>query len=422
MRLRLVLLLMLAALVPAAQANASSSARFGVQDDAWLMSGPGTTSQRIATLRRLGVGIVRFTLRWDKVASSQPANARNPADPAYDWAGFDAVLQPLHASGIAALVTIYGSPAWANGGHPANWLPSTGAIGDFAYAAAKHYPWVHMWTAWNEPDTRVFSVPVSPSLYVQRVLNPAYAGLHAASRSNLVGGGVTGPRQPPGGMSPLVFMQGMRAAHARLDAYAQNPYPVTPGETPTRTPCSTCGSLTMAVLPTIRADVTRLFGAKPLWLTEYGYQTNPPDRILGVSLTRQAQYLGDAALRVLEQPGVTVLIQFLVQDEPSLGGWQSGLLTAAGRPKPSYYAYPLPLAEVSRSGANVALWGQVRPGSGARQYVLQRSSGGRWVAVGALQRTGSGGTFHRVVALAPGTSVRIFAPQLHLASPPLTLT
>ena len=223
-------------------------------------------------------------------------------------------------------------------------------------------------------------------------------------------------------MSPLAFMQGMHAAHARLDAYAQNPYPVTPGETPTRTPCANCGSLTMALLPTIRADVTRLFGAKPLWLTEYGYQTNPPDRILGVSLTRQAQYLGEAALRVLNQPGVTVLIQFLIQDEPNIGGWQSGLLTAAGRPKPSYYAYPFPLAEVSRSGSNVALWGQIRPGSGARQYVLQRSTGGAWVAVGSVQRTATGGSFRRVVALAPGTRVRIFAPQLHLASPPLALT
>lgn len=421
---RLVVFLALAAAcaVVAAPVGASPNARFGVQDDAWLMSGPGTTAQRIATLRRLGVGIVRFTLRWDKVASSQPANGRNPADPAYNWAAFDAVLQPLHAAGIAALVTIYGSPSWANGGHPPNWLPATGAIGDFAYAAAKHYAWVHMWTAWNEPDSRVFSVPVSPSLYVQRVLNPAYAGLHAARRSNLVGGGVTGPRQPPGGMAPLTFMEGMRAAHARLDAYAHNPYPVAPGETPTRTPCATCGSLTMALLPTIRADVTRLFGAKPLWLTEYGYQTNPPDPFLGVSPALQAQYLGEAALRVLDQPGVTLLIQFLVRDEPSIGGWQSGLFTAAGHPKPSYYAYPLPLAEVSRSGSNVALWGQIRPGSGARQYVLQQSSGGRWVAVGAVQRTGGGGSFRRVVALAAGTRVRIFAPQLHLASPPLTLT
>jgi len=409
-------------LLAPASAGASSNARFGVQDDAWLMSGAGSLSQRIGTLQHLGVGLVRFTLRWDKIAPSRPANPPDPADPAYQWTSFDAVLQGLHAAGIPALVTLYGSPAWANGGHPANWLPTIAAIGDFAFAAAKRYPWVHMWTAWNEPDSRVFSVPVSPQLYVQRVLNPAYAGLHAASNANLVAGGVTGPRRPPGGMSPLAFMQGMHAARAHLDAYAQNPYPVTPGETPFRTKCSACDTLTMAVLPSIRTDVTRLFGAKPLWLTEYGYQTNPPDPILGVAPALQAQYLGAAALRVWEQPGVTVLIQFLVRDEPEVGGWQSGLLTAAGRPKLSYYAYPVPLAEVSRSGSNVTLWGQVRPGSGARPYALQRTVGGRWVAIGATQRTGASGSFRRVVALPPGARVRIWAPQLGEASPPLTLT
>ena len=420
MRQRLVIIAMLAAALVPASAGASPNARFGIQDDAWLLS--GSPNQRVAFLHRLGVGMVRFTLRWDQVAPSRPAAPRNPADPAYRWGAMDGVLGALHASGITALVTLYGSPAWANGGHPANWLPTSTAMGDFAYAAAKHYPWVHMWTAWNEPDSRVFSIPVSPKLYVQRVLNPVYAGLHRASHANLVAGGVTGPRQPPGGMAPLAYMQGMHAAHARLDAYAQNPYPVTPGETPTRSPCPNCGSLTMALLATIRADVTRYFGAKPLWLTEYGYQTNPPDRILGVSPAKQALYLGAAALRVWQQPGVTVLIQFLVQDEPSIGGWQSGLLTAEGRPKPSYYAYPLPLAQMSRSGSNVSLWGQVRPGSGARAYVLQRSQGGRWVALGAVQRTGSSGTFRRVVRVPPGTAVRIWAPQLRLASPALTLT
>ncbi|HET8892706.1 MAG TPA: hypothetical protein VFM96_01220 [Gaiellaceae bacterium] len=404
------------------QAGAAPNALYGVQDDAWLVSGAGAPAQRIATLRQLGVGLVRFTLRWDRVAPSKPANARDPADPAYQWGSFDAVLRGLHAAGISALVTLYGSPGWANGGHPANWLPSTTAIADFAYAAAKRYPWVHMWTVWNEPNSRVFSVPVSPSLYVQRALNPAYLGLHAASGANLVAGGVTGPRQPPGGMSPLAFMQGMRAARARLDAYAQNPYPVTPGETPFRTPCSSCSTLTMAALPSIRSEVTRLFGAKPLWLTEYGYQTNPPDPILGVSLARQAEYVGSAALRVWEQPGVTVLVQFLVRDEPNVGGWQSGLLTAAGQAKPSYYAYQLPLAEVSRSGSSVTLWGQVRPGSGARSYVLQSSTGGRWTALGPAQRTGASGSFRRVVALPPGARVRVVVPALGLASPPLTLT
>ena len=408
------------AALAATPAGASPGARYGVMDDAWLLSGPGTLESRVARLDSLGVHLVRFTLHWDRIAPTRPADGRDPADPAYRWGQYEAVLQALHAQGITALVTLYGSPRWANGGHSPAWLPRAG-FGNFAYAAAQRFPWVRMWTAWNEPNGRTFAVPVSPRLYVQRVLNPAYASLHQASRANLVAGGVTSPRQTPTGMAPLAFLQGMSAAHAHLDAYAQNPYPESRGETPDRTRC-TCDAFTMAVLPAIRSAVTRYFGAsKQLWLTEYGYQTNPPDRLLGVSYALQARYIGEAGLRVWRQAGVTVLIQFLVRDEPTLGGWQSGLLTANGTAKPSYWAFALPLAEVSRSGSTVALWGQVRPGSGRRQYVLQRYAGG-WRSVGGSALTDARGTFQRTVRLARGTRVRIWCPQMGEASPPLTIS
>jgi hypothetical protein len=407
------------ALVFAMPAQASHGAAFGIQDDAWLMYGPGTLQERLTTLQNLGVGVVRFTLRWDQVAAQKPVNPRSAS--AYDWGAYGDVLDALHAQGIRALVTLYGSPGWANGGGSPARLPSTG-FGDFACAAALRFPWVHMWTAWNEPNSRTFSVPVSPRLYVQQVLNPAFASLHRASASNQVAGGVTSPRQTPSGMSPLAFMQGMRAAHARLDAYAQNPYPVNRGETPTRAVCSSCGYFTMARLPTIQADVTRYFGAKPLWLTEYGYQTNPPDRLLGVSYAQQAAYLGQAALRVWQRSGVTVLIHFLVRDEPSLGGWQSGLFTVGGTAKLAYHAFALPLAQMSRRGSSATLWGQVRPGTGHRAYVVQRAVGNAWRAVGGTAQTDAGGTFTRTVALPPGARVRLWAPAVGWASPALSLS
>lgn len=409
----------LALLAAAAPAGASSGAQFGIQDDAWLMYGPGSVSSRVSTLQGLGAKIVRFTLRWDIVAARRPANQRNPNDPAYVWGQSGAVLDELHARGIPVLVTLWGSPRWANGGHAANYLPRSG-LGNFATAAAKRFPWVRKWTIWNEPNSRTFSVPVSPSLYVRRALNPGYAALKAVSRANKVAGGVTGPRRPPSGMSPLGFMQGMHAAHARLDAYAQNPYPVGRGETPFRATCPHC--FTMASLPTIRSYVTRYFGAKPLWLTEYGYQTNPPDRILGVSKSRQAQYLSEGAMRAYRQAGVTMLIHFLVQDEPSLGGWQSGLFTVGGTAKLSYHAFALPLAQVSRRGSRTMLWGQVRPGSGARTYRLQRFANGRWRTVGSTRKTARSGAFMRTVRLGPGARVRIWAPSIGWASPTLRIT
>jgi hypothetical protein len=410
------------ALLVATPAGASPSAGFGIQDDAWLMYGPGTLSERLATLDGLGVRLVRFTVRWDQVAPTQPGDARNPADPAYRWGQFETVLQALHADGIAVVVTLYGAPRWANGGHPPNWLPQQG-FADFAYAASLRFPWIRMWTVWNEPNGRTFSIPVSPQLYVRTLLNPAYASLHAANGANLVAGGVTSPRKTPTGVAPLVFMRAMHAAHARLDAYAQNPYPVSAGETPLRARCASCTDFTMANLPLIRSSVTRYFGAStPLWLTEYGYQTNPPDRLLGVSYALQARYIGEAALRVFQQAGVTMLIHFLIRDEPSLGGWQSGLFTAGGTSKPSFHALALPLAQASRSGSRVVLWGQVRPGSGARAYVLQTYHSGAWRPVGGVARTDTGGTFWRTVTLARGTLVRIWSPQAGYAGPALALS
>jgi hypothetical protein len=417
-----VLALVALGLIGAAPAAASPAAQYGIQDDAWLMYGPGTLSTRVATLDRLGTRLVRFTLRWDQVAPTRPTSPRDPADSAYRWGQFETVLQALHADGITTLVTLYGSPGWANGDHPPNWLPASG-LGDFAYAASKQFPWVHLWTVWNEPNGRTFSIPVSPRAYVRQLLNPAYASLHQASSANVVAGGVTSPRKTASGMSPLAFMEGMKASGARLDAYAQNPYPISGGETPFHSTCVDCTVLTMANLPAVRADVTRIFGgAKPLWLTEYGYQTNPPDRLLGVSWPLQARYIGEAALRVWEQPGVTMLIQFLVRDEPDIGGWQSGLFTAGGARKPSYDAFALPLAQMTRSGTHAVLWGQVRPGSGVRSYVLQSFARGAWRAIGATARTGSSGTLLRTVTLPRGARVRIWAPAVGFASPALTLS
>jgi hypothetical protein len=409
------------ALLAAVPAQASAGAQFGIQDDAWLMYGPGTLTERVTTIQNLGAGLVRFTLRWDRVSPSKPVNVRDPEDPAYNWGVSGEVLDALHERGIPVLLTLYGSPRWANGGGGPNVLP-TSDFGDFATAAAARFPWIRLWTAWNEPNTRTFSAPVSPSAYVAQVLNPAYAALHAASGANRVAGGVTSPRKTPTGMAPLVFLQGMQAAHARLDAYAQNPYPLSRVETPSRDSCSTCGYFTMARLAEIRSYVTRAFGPKPIWLTEYGYQTNPPDTLLGVSEVLQAKYIGDAALRVWQQRGVTMLIQFLVRDEPNVGNWQSGLFSAGGAAKLSYHAFALPLAQVSRHGSRVVLWGQVRPGSGRRAYVLQRSVGGGWRPVGPTERTGAGGVFMRTIALPRGTRVRLWSPAVGWTSPPLRLS
>jgi hypothetical protein len=418
------LVALVALLAFATPALAAPGVQYGLQDDAWLAAGPdpATVEARVAVLRKLGVKLVRYTLRWDQIATARPASAASPADSAYDWGSADPVLHALHGARIPVLVTLYGTPGWANGGRPPAFAPSSpSSIAGFARAAARRYPWVKKWTVWNEPNGVRWLRPVSPSVYVRTLLNPAYAALHAQIRGVQVGAGVTAPRANLGGLSPLAWIKGMQAAHARLDAYAHNPYPSSPRESPFRASCGTCTSVTLATMDRLIAQVNRSFGRKPIWLTEFGYQTNPPDHLMGVSLARQARLTDDAALRAYQLPQVSLIVHFLYRDEPALGGWQSGLETVAGKPKPSFDAFRLPLAQVSRHGTATVLWGQVRPRSGVQTYVLQQLRGSRWVPVGGTQRTGTGGFFTRHVVGEPGTRFRVFSPRDQAYSPTLTV-
>jgi len=401
------------AVFAAAGAGASSRIQYGVQDDAWLLYGPEPPAQRIEILQRLGVDVVRMTLRWDAVAQREPKDARDPDDAAYDWTLYDAMLERLHDAGIDVLLTLWGTPEWANGGAKPNRIPTSAAsLADFAFATSTKYPWVHRWTVWNEPNLQLFLRPNSPALYVGRLLNPTYRALKEADPLNLVAGGVTSPRRTPSGLSPIAWIRGMHAAHARLDAYAQNPYPVRPRETPSTGGCLRCAEFTMATLPKLIAEVKRDFGTRTrIWLTEYGYNSKPPSRWLGVSNTLQARYVGEAALRAYLAPRVDLLIHFLVRDEPNGSRWTSGVLTSRGKPKPSFSGYALPLAQVSRHGKRTTVWGQVRPRSGSQPYRLQQLRGGRWRWLGGTKQTTSRGFFRRVVVAGRGSKLRVWSPR-----------
>jgi hypothetical protein len=408
-------LLLLAAAVAAflafsAPADASPYVRYGLQDDAWLVYGPGTLDERIAELDRIGVDLVRFTVNWHQVEAVR--GKRN-------WGSVDAVLEGLSNHGIAPVVTLYGAPRWANGGRAPNWAPKSGStFAAFAAAAANRYPWVKLWLVWNEPNQRRWLRPTTPETYVTKLLNPVYVAIHKATPDAKVGGGVTAPRASTGGVSPVAWIRGMGAANARLDAYAHNPYPLKPFETPLTGGCGHCETITMATLERLQREVSRAFGPlKRIWLTEYGYQTSPPDRALGVSKTLQARYVSEAAYRAFAARNVDMLIQYLYQDEPEIGRWQSGYIAAGGSVKLSYRAAQLPLAQVSRIGVRTVLWGQVRSGNGSRRYVLQQFRDGGWRSVGGVARTNPNGFLIRTVQAGKGATFRLWDPSGEVVSP-----
>jgi hypothetical protein len=130
--------------------------------------------------------------------------------------------------------------------------------------------------------------------------------------------------------------------------------------------------VTIANLPRLTSTLSRALrrygrprpGGLPLYLTEFGYQTNPPDRF-GVSWAQQAAYLNESEFRAYVNPAVRTLGQFLLRDDGGDVGltFQSGLLTHGGGRKPSYDAFELPVylpqARFVR-GENLRVWGMAR--------------------------------------------------------------
>ena len=338
-------LLAAVAFVVTGVASGAPRLQVGVTDDAWLMFGPGTAEDRALQLHDMGAEVVRLTLDWRRIESQEGT---------FDWEREDAALEALRAQGITPILVLWGTPKWANGGRGANIPPRSAAdFAAFAQEAATRYSWVRRWIIWNEPNQRRWLVPPSPALYVTRLLNPAGEAIKDVIPNATIAGGATAPRGSKGGTSPAAFIRGMGRAGARLDAYAHHPHPLSPAESPFKSGCDHCATISMANLERLMTETRKAFGPRiRIWLSELGYQTNPPDKILGVRWGTQARDVAEAQRRAYLAPGVDILIQYLVRDEESTSAWQSGLETASGRPKPSLRSFTLPLVQVSRKGSS----------------------------------------------------------------------
>ena len=109
-----------------------------------------------------------------------------------------------------------------------------------------------------------------------------------------------------------------------------------------------------------------------------------------------------------------MLIQYLYRDEVELGRFQTGLVYADDRPKPSLQGFKLPFAEMRRSGFDTTVWGQVRGGRpGRKTYQLQVLHKNVWEAVGHDRLTNDDGVFVRTIRLKRGALLRIWSPRQH---------
>jgi hypothetical protein len=354
----------------AAKPATASRMLIGLYDDAQVYGSP---TWAFTQLRALRAGIVRATLDWATVARRRPASPADPADPAYNWTAVDRMVDEAGEKRIRVMLAIYGTPRWA--GRARNRVPRRVLdLRLFATAAARRYsgtytvkegenepertlPAVRYWLAWNEPNNPVFLRPqwrmvkrkwrVQSAVDYAKICSAVWAGVHATRLAGQrVGCGVTGPRGNDAprssrpSTSPLVFMNALRRSGLRrMDAYAHHPYYGHRSEKP-NTVSRSKKAVTMGNIRTLIKQVNRLWGRRTrVWVTEYGYQTNPPDRLFGVSYRNQARYMQQAMAMARRTRRIDTFIWFLIRDEGRLSGWQSGLMTRRGSRKPAYRAF-----------------------------------------------------------------------------------
>jgi hypothetical protein len=360
----------------------SSNLLVGINDEAFTLYGDPASA--FETLQSLHTQVLRVNLYWGgnkwAVANSKPANAANSADAAYDWSLYDRLDRYAASSGIRLLFSVVGTPSWANHGAGKNHAPTSfAALRSFARAAATRYsgsfvppvaqqdpalagptdplPAVKMWTAWNEPNNPVFLAPqykkvkgkwmVESAFNYARICNAVYAGIHAVSGEKVACGvtdpkGNDAPATSRASVDPLSFLiAAHRYGMKKFDVYAHNPYAAAGNESPTFVPKGkTVRRTQLGNINQLLVLIKKYYGPKHLWITEYGYQTNPPDKtIMGVSWAKQAAYLKKAYALARKNPRIDMLLWFLVRDQPQLGGWQSGLETVAGIKKPAWRAF-----------------------------------------------------------------------------------
>lgn len=433
-----------------------------VQDDALLLHQPAAKVARTArSLRAIGADRVRITAGWSALAPGARSRRRprfdatNPdAYPAGGFRQLDAAVKAVKAVGLDVQIDIaFWAPRWAvRRGVPGDrqrWAPDPIEFGRFAAAVAERYsgghadpaspkkrlPPVRLWTTWNEPNHPAFLLPQSertrggrvrarsPHFY-RAMHETAYDAIKRVSADNrvLLGGlAAFGPPGRPGptrGIDPVPFTRELACVNERLeplasadcrdfrplkaDGFSLHPYspnspPNVSNPDPDTVQIADLGR--MSTLLKALHERGRTSGELPLYVTEYGYETNPPDPSRGVPPNVQAQWHGLATFLAWQQRDNRMFAQFLLQDlgpDTRFGAgsprrwqnYQTGLLTHRGDEKPALQAFKLPFwaeARLLEGTPAVVAFGQVRPGEDPQRVTIEAQGGdGVWRPVRSL--------------------------------------
>ncbi len=423
------------------------SFKLGFGDGLFLSADPYPI---MADAKASGASFARIEAAWNGTAPTRPTNEEDPSDPAYRFAVLDRAVIAARANGLEPIVLANAAPPWAQGvgvreAAPktglAAWKPDAQAFGRFGAALANRYsgsftpggsrvplPRVRYFQAWNEPNIDYYLSPqwertetggwrsFAPSRY-RSMLNKFTEAVKSVYVNNRVITAGTSPYGDEVGswrMRPLEFwrqvfcLRSKCSAPANFDVLSNHPYPSSLGGptvdsfNPDDLPVP--GMVRLVKLLRRAESIGRVRGARPhrVWVTELGFETNPPDPD-GVSLETQTNFVA-ISLYLLWKAGVDAVIWNQVVDGDRGSGFpatiQNGLFFAPGKPKPAVKSFAFPF--ITDPERRQVFWG-VAPGNG--RVKIQRRKAGGWVTVSVVKAS-AGSVFRGRIALPRSSIVR----------------
>ena len=350
------LLVAAAALAIAAPAGAAEPVA-GVQTHLlWFDVSDAEVDRQLDEVQALGGGMVRVDVGWSSLQENGP-------DGWSDWylEKLDRVVDEAEERGIQLLLTFTWTPCWASSAPPAikqgcegewwnrrvQYYPPENAedFGNAAAAMAARYRGrVAAWEIWNEPNHPGYFTTTGNRVaeYVQMV-QASYEKIKAADPDTTVLAGSLA-------WSDFNFTKRLYEAGIKgyFDAFSIHPYSGDRSPLNKLRHHSRRSRKTSFVrgIPAVRKRMLQHGDNKPLWLTEFGWNTSnvrdgaPWEN--GVTERRQAKYLRLAFKRIARWNYVPVAIWFGLENigtNPMEGLDNYGLVEADGDRKLAFDAF-----------------------------------------------------------------------------------
>jgi hypothetical protein len=400
--------------------------------DALIREGEAKREQTLEELHGLGVDTLRVGIKWNETAP-RPLSRDRPrfdaTDPA-EYPGFenyDDLVRRATDKGFRIIAYLApDAPRWATDGRErvsaetVNTRPDPAEFADYAEAVARRYSGKLEWfSIWNEPNHVQFLKPqrASPRMY-RELVAAALPRIreHASDASVLVG--ETAPVGKPGTtIGPAEFIRRWLcldedferavvdrtcASFTRLDVdgFAHHPYG------PTQRVPKKKDIVSLLVIRRLGRYLDRAARAGrmpldlPIYNTEFGLQSNPPDPTVSTTLARQAALINEKEEVSYRYPRLRSYSQYLMYDDPARpegtderaiwSGFQTGLRFTDGRRKPAWAAFRLPIVVHTRGAGRVLVWGRVRPGEGKRTVRLELRRRGTWTLAREVETNDAG--------------------------------